>query len=130
MVLLHVLVLDNCCANQSCIIQYNTRTCTGTFNKAGDTPLSLACANGHLDTVKYLVKEHHCDPRSKHALYVPSIAPSFSTTLVHVQVHSIRLVTLHSLWPVPMATWVWLCISPSLITVIQKVNSSVLTCWL
>ncbi|XP_064387477.1 uncharacterized protein LOC135335830 isoform X4 [Halichondria panicea] len=34
----------------------------GTVNKAGDTPLSLACANGHLDTVKYLVNEHHCDP--------------------------------------------------------------------
>ncbi len=31
-------------------------------NKAGDTPLSLACANGHLDTVKYLVNEHRCDP--------------------------------------------------------------------
>ncbi len=72
----------NCCANQSCIIQYNTRTCTGTFNKAGDTPLSLACANGHLDTVKYLVKEHHCDPRSKHALYVPSIAPSFLLVII------------------------------------------------
>ena len=39
-------------------------------NKAGDTPLSLACANGHLDTVKYLVNEHHCDPRSKLSLYM------------------------------------------------------------
>ena len=44
--------------------------CTGTVNKAGDTPLSLACANGHLDTVKYLVNEHHCDPRSKLSLYM------------------------------------------------------------
>ncbi len=80
------LVLDNCCANQSCIIQY-TRTCTGTFNKAGDTPLSLDCANGHLDTepvnmagdtllslayerghfemVKYLAITPHCDTKSK-----------------------------------------------------------------
>ncbi|XP_064388594.1 death-associated protein kinase 1-like isoform X4 [Halichondria panicea] len=33
-------------------------------NKSGDTPFSLACANGHLDTVKYLVNKHHCDPRS------------------------------------------------------------------
>ncbi len=41
-----------------------------TVNKAGDTPLSLACANGHLNTVKYLVNEHHCDPRSKLSLYV------------------------------------------------------------
>ena len=37
-------------------------------NKADDTPLSLACANGHLDTVKYLVNEHHCDPSSKHCM--------------------------------------------------------------
>ncbi len=39
-------------------------------NKAGDTPLFLACANGHLDTVKYLVNQHHCDPISKLSLYV------------------------------------------------------------
>ncbi len=59
------LVLDNCCANQTCIIQYNTRTCTGTFNKAGDTPLSLACANGHLGVVMYLAITHCCDTKSK-----------------------------------------------------------------
>ena len=40
--------------------------CAGTVNKAGDTLLSLACTNGHLDTVKYLVNQHHCDPKSKH----------------------------------------------------------------
>ncbi len=56
------LVLDNCCANQSCIIQY-TRTCTGTFNKAGDTPLSLAYKKRHLKTIKYLAQEHQCDPK-------------------------------------------------------------------
>ncbi len=33
-------------------------------NMAGDTPLSLACANGHLNIVKYLVNDHHHDPRS------------------------------------------------------------------
>ncbi len=38
------------------------------MNKAGDTPLSLACANGHFDTVKYLGNEHHCDPRSEHCM--------------------------------------------------------------
>ncbi len=38
---------------------------TEPVNKAGDTLLSLACANGLLDTVMYLVNEHHCDPRSK-----------------------------------------------------------------
>ncbi len=43
--------------------------CAGTVNKAGDTPLSLACGNGHLDTIKYLVNEHHCDPRSKRCIW-------------------------------------------------------------
>ena len=28
---------------------------TGTLNEAGDTPLSLACANGHLEVIKYLI---------------------------------------------------------------------------
>ena len=36
---------------------------TDETNKAGETPLSLASAGGHLDTVKYLVEEHNCDPR-------------------------------------------------------------------
>ncbi len=48
----------------------------GSVNKAGDTPLSLACANGHLDTVKYLVNEQYCDPRSK--LIIVSFAASLS----------------------------------------------------
>ena len=48
-----------------CIIQYNTCTYTGTFNKAGDTPLSLACANGHLGVVMYLAITHHCDTKRK-----------------------------------------------------------------
>ena len=30
-------------------------------SKTGHTPLTLACASGHLDTVKFLVKDHHCD---------------------------------------------------------------------
>ncbi len=47
------------------IHRYYIHAHAGTVNKAGDTPLSLACANGHLDTVKYLVNEHRCDPRSK-----------------------------------------------------------------
>ena len=38
---------------------------TVTVNKNGDTPLTLACRNGRLDTVKYLVKECHCDPNGK-----------------------------------------------------------------
>ena len=97
---------------------------TEPVNKAGDTPLSLACANGHLDTVKYLVNQHHCDPKSKHWYihnYGTSIAASLST-LVHVQVQSTRLVTPHSLWPTKVDTGKWSSISPSLITVIQKVK--------
>ena len=34
-------------------------------NEDGETPLSLASAGGQLDTVKYLVEVHHCDPRSE-----------------------------------------------------------------
>ena len=37
----------------------------GRVSKTGHTPLSLASANGHLDTVKYLVKDHHCDLECK-----------------------------------------------------------------
>ena len=29
----------------------------------GQTPLSLACANGHLNVTQYLVEEQHCDPK-------------------------------------------------------------------
>ena len=47
-----------------CIIQY-IRTCTGTVNKAGDTPLSLAYKGGHLEVVKYLAITHRCDTKSK-----------------------------------------------------------------
>ncbi len=33
---------------------------SGAVNKAGDTPLSLACANGHLEVIKYLIITHGC----------------------------------------------------------------------
>ena len=35
----------------------------GVTNRAGDTPLSVASARGHLDIVRYLVEVHHCDPK-------------------------------------------------------------------
>ena len=35
----------------------------GVTNRAGDTLLSVASAGGHLDTVRYLVEVHHCDPK-------------------------------------------------------------------
>ncbi len=43
----------------------STHVYTVTVNKAGDTPLSLACINNQWDIVKYLVKECYCDPNSK-----------------------------------------------------------------
>ena len=36
---------------------------SGIVGNAGKTSLSLASAGGHLDTVRYLVEVHHCDPR-------------------------------------------------------------------
>ncbi len=42
-----------------------THVYTVTVNKAGDTPLSLACINSQWDIVKFLVKECHSDPNSK-----------------------------------------------------------------
>ena len=38
---------------------------TAVKNKAGQTPLSIASAGGHLGIVKYLVEVHHCDPRGE-----------------------------------------------------------------
>ena len=35
---------------------------TASVNDRGETPLSLACAKGHLNVTKYLVEERHCDP--------------------------------------------------------------------
>ena len=32
------------------------------MDKAGQTPISLAYSNRHLETVKYLVQEQQCDP--------------------------------------------------------------------
>ena len=43
---------------------------TAVKNKVGQTPLSLASAGGHLDTVKYLIETHHCDPRSKLIVFI------------------------------------------------------------
>ena len=42
---------------------FNTELKAGSVNNAGHTPLSLASAGGHLNTVKYLVEAHHCDPK-------------------------------------------------------------------
>ncbi len=43
--------------------------CTGTVNKAGDTPLSLAYKGGHWEVVKYLAITHHCDTTSNSDIF-------------------------------------------------------------
>ena len=45
------------CNNTFCQFKYMYNNNTDTF--------ILASANGHLDTIKYLVEVHHCDPRRK-----------------------------------------------------------------
>ncbi len=44
--------------------------CTGTVNKAGDTPLSLAYKGGHWEVVRYLAITHHCDTTSKSNIFL------------------------------------------------------------
>ena len=39
---------------------YTPIICAGTVNKTGDTPLSLACVNGHLEMIKYFIIIHGC----------------------------------------------------------------------
>ncbi len=39
---------------------YTPTICAGTVNKTGDTPLSLACVNGHLEMIKYFIIIHGC----------------------------------------------------------------------
>ena len=56
--------------NTVCLCDNVTIPHSGTVNKTGDTPLSLASNNGQLDTVKYLVEVHHCDPRGEYLIYV------------------------------------------------------------
>ncbi len=47
----------------------DSRTCTGTFNKAGDTPLSLAYKGGYSEMVKYLAITRLCDTKSKNPVF-------------------------------------------------------------
>ena len=52
---------------QTCTFQvdelYQICTPPGVMNRAGHTPLSVASAGGHLDTVRHLVEVCHCDPK-------------------------------------------------------------------
>ncbi len=63
--------------------------CNTVVNMAGDTPLSLACANCDLDTVKYLVNCYmHCDPKS---MFTFSKNVHIECTYMHVV--NIKMVT-------------------------------------
>ncbi len=94
---------------------HNLLVSTVAVNEAGDTPFSSACSRGDLEMIKALINKH-VDPKSK-CLSVLYVVDSGLP-----QSRSTRLVTLHSLWPTMVDTWKWSSISPSLITVIQKVN--------
>ena len=49
----------------------------GITNKAGDTPLSIAYSNRHLETVKYLVQEQQCNPNCMFLVLPIRLACSF-----------------------------------------------------
>ncbi len=80
--------------------------CTGSVNKAGDTPLSLAYKNRHLETIKYLAQEHQCDPK---CVCAAKLTVNFlvSTICLYPQLQWIRLETLLSPLSVPVVTWRW-----------------------
>ena len=93
----HVDLKSECLSvHACCYVVDDGIPCTEPVNKACDTPLSLACANGHLDTVKYLVNEHHCDPRSKLPLYVRIIhSPTHLYNYID-RIYSILLLLYHT----------------------------------
>ncbi len=91
---------------------------TVVVNEAGDTPLSLECSRGDLKMVKALINKH-VDPKSK-CLSVHAV--TLLMVVFHMQSQSTRLVTPRSLWPTKVDTGKWSSISPSFITVIQKVT--------
>ena len=94
---------------------HNLLVSTVAVNKAGATPLSSACSRGDLEMVKALINKH-VDPKSKCLSVLLLVDGGFP------QSQSTRLVTPHSLWPTNVDTGKWSSISPSLITVIQRVN--------
>ena len=46
----------------------------------GQTPLSLACANGHLNVSQYLVEERHCDPKGNLVFNLLACVPLCTNT--------------------------------------------------
>ncbi len=96
---------------------------TVAVNEAGDTPLSLECSHGNLEMVKALINKH-VDPNSKCLSMLFYVVDGGLS-----QSQSTRLVTPHFLWPTKVDTWKWSSISPSLITVIQKVNPISFQIW-
>ncbi len=75
------------------------------MNEDGDTPLSLECSRGDLEMVKALINKR-VDPKSKTNFSVyHSVAVTLFMVVFKQSQSTGRLVTLHSLWPVPMAIW-------------------------
>ncbi len=77
---------------------HNLLVSTVAVNEAGDTPLSIECSHGNLEMVKALINKS-VDPNSK------CLSVLLRCWWWSPQSQSTRLVTLHSLWPVLMATW-------------------------
>ena len=55
------------------------------MDRAGQTPLSLAYSNRHLETVKYLVQEQQCDPECMLSTlcFLPIIMLTLNSVLVN-----------------------------------------------
>ena len=56
----------------------------------GQTPLSLACANGHLNVAQYLVEERHSDPKGNlvYSACVPVCTTLFSSRTLGIVITS------------------------------------------
>ncbi len=84
-----------------------THVYTATVNLFGETPLSLACVNGHFDAVKYFVKECRCDPNCKLYLYVARLGiVSLAAALKFVEKGSLGTV---DAFPWPSGMLIVLC---------------------
>ena len=59
---------------------------TAAVNGHGQTPLSLACANGHLNVTKYLVEERHCDPNGMYVCMKNNSSPGTHNLLLLIQI--------------------------------------------
>ena len=59
-----------------------------TKNNKGSTPLSYACAEGHLNVVRYLIEEQHVDKETKGTPLIPKGATAFGVRLLNYFIRS------------------------------------------